>query len=80
MHIELRPGSQRCQCAACHQYFSTTSNFDKHRVGDYEAGRRCRTAKEMVAKGLVLVDGVWQGPPSTHFSQLSPQQDRLLEV
>jgi hypothetical protein len=75
---QLRPGSERCQCGECHQFFSTTRNFDKHRVGPYDGVRRCLTAAEMVSKkGLVLVNGVWQRPPSPGFSRAT--QEVLLE-
>lgn len=41
----------RCQCTACGTYFNRVSTFDKHRVGEFGADRRCLTADEMTAKG-----------------------------
>jgi hypothetical protein len=42
-----------CHCGACCQHFTHVNNFDQHRVGPYEGkrgrGRRCLTAKEMLA-------------------------------
>jgi hypothetical protein len=62
MTLELRQGSSRCMCGQCHQFFSGTSLFDAHRVGDYAAGRTCMTVKEMEAKGYVNRAGVWGWP------------------
>jgi hypothetical protein len=46
--MELK--GKRCQCGPCGQYFTTTSHFDKHRVGPYKERvgregqcRRCLT-------------------------------------
>jgi len=51
---------QRNQCRGCNQYFNSNAAFDKHRVGDFEHGRRCRTPEEMIAKGMCLnKDGFW---------------------
>ena len=50
--MELK--GKRCQCGACEEYFTTTSHFDKHRVGPYDGRvgregqcRRCLTVYEM---------------------------------
>ncbi len=51
----------KCQCRACGKYFRSTHAFDKHRTGDYETGRRCRTTQEMEAKGMAEVNGWWVG-------------------
>jgi len=32
---------KRCKCAACHEVFSTTSNFDRHRKGRHGVDRHC---------------------------------------
>jgi hypothetical protein len=67
---QLRPGSERCQCGECHQFFSTTRNFDKHRVGPYDGVRCCLSPAEIAnKKGLVLVNGVWTGQPRPEFVQ-----------
>lgn len=44
-------------CLACHSTFSGTTAGDMHRTGDHAVSsgpsrRRCRTADEMLAKGL----------------------------
>lgn len=55
----------RCQCAACGQFFSRVRVFDRHRVGPYgkkgeSCGRRCLTSAEMAARGWhVNADGLW---------------------
>lgn len=42
----------RCQCAACGEYFGALDTFDRHRVGDLAKDRRrCLTEAEMVARG-----------------------------
>lgn len=59
----LWPGSQTCECPTCGRFFSTTSNFDRHREGRFDDdSRHCLTADEMIAKGLVERDGVWRQP------------------
>jgi hypothetical protein len=62
MTPELRPGSSRCMCATCGQFFSGTSLFDAHRVGDYAVGRTCMAVAEIEAKGYVNRGGVWGWP------------------
>lgn len=55
----------RCQCAACGQYFSRERVFNRHRVGPYgkkgqPCGRRCLTLAEMAARGWhVNAEGLW---------------------
>lgn len=44
-------GHNRCQCAACKEYFNSVAAFDKHRTGRPEE-RRCMTEEEMRAKGM----------------------------
>ena len=40
-------GLVECHCIVCHQSFSTDRNFEDHRIGDYEVGRRCHTPAEL---------------------------------
>lgn len=43
-------GMSEAHCAACHESFSTVTNFDDHRVFDVDADwntRRCLTPAEM---------------------------------
>jgi hypothetical protein len=40
----------RCQCAACGEYFNRERVFDRHRIGE-PGNRRCLTAAEMTARG-----------------------------
>lgn len=52
----LRLTGRRCQCAACGDYFNSTSTFDRHRVGyfdsaEHEGSRRCLHALEMLSRG-----------------------------
>lgn len=52
----------RNQCQGCKAYFNSTHAFEKHRTGDHGKDRRCMTAQEMEAKGMVLgADGFWRG-------------------
>ena len=41
----------RCQCVACGEYFGSVRGFDRHRVGEYEANRRCLDLGEMLQSG-----------------------------
>lgn len=54
----------KCECGGCGLKFSCTSAFQLHRVGKYEdKGRRCVPGGEqLVARGLVLVKGIWKFP------------------
>lgn len=67
------PGSRRhfTQCAACGEYFSGTTMFDRHRAGDHEQewspkhpeGRRCLSTDEMSLCGWQLHPSKgWQDP------------------
>jgi hypothetical protein len=64
-------------CTGCGQNFTSTSLFDRHRIGDYgpgefkgnladwtpELGRRCLDEEEMEAKGWELNErGRWVDP------------------
>lgn len=56
----------RCRCAACGDYFNSTSTFDRHRAGTFAArgtwphARRCLTTEELHAKGWARnVVGFW---------------------
>lgn len=52
----------RNQCPTCGAHFNSTHAFEKHRTGDYAGQRRCLSADEMRAKGMVLGDdGFWRG-------------------
>lgn len=61
----LWPGGETCECAACGRFFSTTSNFDRHRAGSHDDNtRRCLTADELTAKGMFERNGVWKQLPA----------------
>lgn len=52
-------------CRACGKRFGGTSGFDAHRAGKFtnehpSYGRYCLDDDALLAKGLVLVDGVWR--------------------
>lgn len=50
----------RNQCQGCKEFFNSSFAFDKHRTGEHGEGRRCRTAEEMYAKGMLQnVAGFW---------------------
>ena len=46
-------GLVECHCVVCHQSFSTDRNFEDHRTGDYEVGRRCYSPTELSALTLL---------------------------
>ena len=54
----------RARCAACNLSFSSTSSFDRHRVGRYSHDpktRRCLSTDEMLAAGFELSPkGFWE--------------------
>jgi len=57
----MRLTGQRNECPTCGERFNSNSAFDKHRTGQYGADRRCLTADEMRARGMVLRDdGFWR--------------------
>lgn len=43
----------RCRCPRCGSYFSTVSNFDRHRKGKHGVDRHC---VEPATVGLVATD------------------------
>ena len=50
---------QKTMCGMCHEYFSSTREFDRHRVGEYgktPPARRCLTTAEMTGAGWVSQD------------------------
>ena len=52
----------RSECAACRLRFTSTSSFDKHRVGNYTE-RRCLTESELRTKGFEPNEhGYWRVP------------------
>ena len=59
MMSKRKLGSNRCQCAVCHEYFNSTAAFDKHRTGDYGTDRRCRTPFEMTEAGMAVSQRGW---------------------
>lgn len=53
---------QRNECPTCGERFNSNAAFDKHRTGHYGVDRRCMTAEEMQAHGMVKRDdGFWRG-------------------
>lgn len=65
----LRPGSSRCECAACGRRFSSVSGFDRHQemIGNrYTPTLVCHDPS---TRGLVEIDGVWQYPPITGMAK-----------
>lgn len=67
--IGVRLTGNRCQCAGCGLLFSSTREFDRHRIGAYSErkggchGRRCLSVQEMVAKAWRCnARGFWMQP------------------
>lgn len=60
----------RCQCAACGEYFTSERTFSRHRFGDYATLRRCLAPSELVAAGWMRnTRGYWTNKPlkGAHF-------------
>lgn len=58
----MKLSGDRNQCQGCKAYFNSTHAFDKHRRGEHGIDRRCLTADEMTAKGMVQnAAGFWCG-------------------
>lgn len=52
----------RNQCAACGEYFNSSSAFDKHRIGEFGRDRGCASWFGMAHIGMHLgTDGFWRG-------------------
>ena len=51
MRTNCKLTGKRCQCPGCGEYFSTVSNFDRHRKGKHGVDRHC---VDPVSVGLVL--------------------------
>jgi Toprim domain len=49
----------RCRCAVCGEYFNSEKAFDQHRVGKYSEERRCKSAHDMEASGMILSETGW---------------------
>ena len=50
----LRPGTDRCRCMDCGEYFNSSHAFTEHRTGAYGAGgadRRCLSPEELESQG-----------------------------
>lgn len=59
---KLPPGTNRCRCAACGEYFGGVGTFDKHRVG-HPAERSCLGRVQMRERGLRINEkGYWVTP------------------
>lgn len=72
--VSLR--GDRNQCAGCGELFNSTHAFDKHRRGEFGSGRRCLSAEQMSAAGMVLsADGFWRGSamPAELLAQVSTE-------
>jgi len=58
----VKLSGDRCQCAACGEYFNSTAAFDRHRVGGYRVpgDRRCLSTYEMSERGFSKnLKGFW---------------------
>lgn len=60
----------RNQCPTCNEYFNSSLAFQKHRVGEFEKNRRCRTVSEMLSIGMSQKpDGFWITKKNTRFNK-----------
>jgi hypothetical protein len=72
----------RCQCAACGEYFNRERVFDRHRIGE-PGNRRCLTAAEMTARGWNRnAAGFWitDSPERAAFTQFRRDRTQPLPV
>lgn len=65
-------GTETCMCTMCGEMFSTTRNFDKHRLSIEKAEKlhtsRCQNPTTV---GLEFNKGVWKAPFNPNASFLS---------
>ena len=55
--------NKRCICRGCGEVFSTLSNFDRHRVGNYQDGRTCADPESVGLEIKTGPNGTWWGMP-----------------
>ncbi len=72
---QLRPGSPRCECAACGEGFNSVRAFERHQRMMANGTARCLDASEMRAKGMVWRDGWWYTTADTWCGPDSQTQD-----
>lgn len=54
----------RCKCVVCGEVFSTESNFNKHRVGQYGFDRKCLNPASANLRIVSTSTGtIWKGEP-----------------
>lgn len=61
-----------CQCASCGELFSTTANFDRHRLGKFgptSHDRHCATHEQMRVKMAQNERGVWRTKSNDYFTK-----------
>ena len=60
MDPRLKPGTNRCLCSVCGEYFSSDRAFDRHRHGPAD-DRSCFTPPDMYQRGFRHVSrgGYW---------------------
>lgn len=69
----------RNQCPTCGKFFNSTAAFEKHRVGTYEKGRRCRTTEEMLSIGMAPNSTDWWVTALMSQEILEKKMDSVLE-
>ena len=69
----------RNQCPTCGKFFNSTAAFEKHRVGTYEEGRRCRTTEEMLSIGMAPNSTDWWVTALMTQEILEKKMDVVLE-
>lgn len=66
---------KQCQCVVCGEVFSTESNFDLHRFGDYAVGRYCLPPESANLVQRITQNGVvWCQPSTTSFNNLNRER------
>lgn len=80
----LKLTGNRCQCAACGEYFTSERSFDKHRTGRFGIDRGCMTGSEMDAAGFARNPRGFRCEPGTrakpaHFDVAAPRTGAAMQ-
>lgn len=70
MKLTAKLTGKRCGCPTCGEVFSTESNFERHRVGNYQDGRTCVDPSSVGLNRVETSTGpVWKMPPREEYAE-----------
>jgi len=76
----LPPGTDKCRCPSCGEYFRSSGTFALHRVGSWEnrgSNRRCLTVAEMESRDWLKDElGYWIRKKRLHLPDFSRDEPR----